>query len=101
MSINKARVLSLLGLCKKSGNLALGFDSCLEAVKQRKTQLILTTMDLSENTRQKFCNNIDEELLCMTDLSMDDIHKTLGKSCGIISVNEVGFAQKIKQLLHS
>ncbi len=101
LNTNKPRFLSLLGLCKKSGNLALGFDSCLEAAQQRKTQLILTTMDLSENTRQKLRNHIEENLLCETDLSMDDIHKALGKSSGIISINEGGFAQKIKQLLYS
>lgn len=101
LNTNKPRILSLLGLCKKSGNLSLGFDSCLEAAQQRKTQLILTTMDLSENTRQKLRNHIEENLLCGTDLSMDDIHKALGKSSGIISINEGGFAQKIKQLLYS
>ncbi len=99
MDANKNKILSLLGLCKKSGNLSMGFDACMESVKLKKTQLILMTMDLSDNTKQKFCSCIDSALICNTDLSMDDIHKTLGKSSGIISINETGFAKKFKQLL--
>lgn len=98
--INKNKILSLLGLCRKSGNLSIGFDACLEAVKQKKTQLILMTIDLSDNTRQKFSNSIDEDLIFTADLSMDDIHKALGKSSGILSINENGFAKKFKQLLN-
>ena len=52
-NLNSNKILSLLGLCKKSGNLALGFDSCIESVNQKKSQIILITRDLSDNTKQK------------------------------------------------
>ena len=99
-NLNRNKILSILGLCKKSGNLTLGFDSCIEAVKQKKSQLILITCDLSDNTKQKLFNQVNANLICSVEISMDDINAILGKSCGIISVNNKGFAEKIKSLLN-
>lgn len=94
------KILSILGLCKKSGNLTLGFDSCLESVKQKKSQIILITGDLSDNTKKKLFNQVDTNLIRAVDLSMDDVNAFLGKTCGIISVNNKGFAEKIISLLN-
>lgn len=96
---NDNKILSALGLCKKSGNLSLGFDSCMEAVKQKKSKLILITRDLSENTKQKLYAQVEASLIYLTDFSMSDVSLILKKSCGIISVNNDGFAAKIKSLL--
>lgn len=99
--MNNSKILLILGLCKKSGNLSLGFDSCVETINQKKSQLILITHDLSNNTKQKlYKNQSSMNLICLTDLSMDDINEVLGKPYGIISVNNKGFADKIKSLLN-
>ena len=94
------KILSLLGLCKKSGNISLGFDACIDAVRQKNSQLILITKDLSDNTKQKLLHQVDTNLICPVELSMDDVNAFLGKSCGIISVNNKGFAEKIKSLVN-
>lgn len=99
-NLNSNKILSLLGLCKKSGNLALGFDSCIESVNQKKSQIILITRDLSDNTKQKLFNQVDTNLIYSTELSMDEISNFLGKICGIISVNNKGFAKKIISFLN-
>ena len=99
-TLTRNKILSMLGLCKKSGNLALGFDACVENAKQKKSHLILVTQDLSDNTRQKLLSQVDENLICSVELSMDDVNAFLGKSCGIISVNNIGFAEKIKSLVN-
>ncbi len=96
------KVLSLLGLCKKSGNISLGFDACLESVKQKNSSLILVTNDLSERTLNRIYDQINNKVnIIVLNLSMEDIRKILGKSSGIISVNNNGFAEKIKQLLNT
>lgn len=96
------KLLSIIGLCKKSGNLSLGFDSCLEAVNQKSSNLILVTKDLSERTLNKlqtqFKNNVP---IYSIDYSMEDIRQILGKTSGIISINNNGFSEKIKQLLNT
>lgn len=101
--MNNSKVLSVLGLCKKSGNLALGFDACVESATVGKSYLILITQDLSANTRQKLYNRLARtatDLIVLTDLSTDDIGEYLGKSCGVISINNEGFAKKIRFLLN-
>lgn len=98
--MNKNKILSILGLCKKSGNLSIGFDSCIESVKQKKSQLILITKDLSEKTMQKLFTQVEKNMVCFTEFSMDDINSMLGKSSGIVSINDSGFANKIKSLLN-
>lgn len=101
--MSNSKVLSILGLCKKSGNLALGFDACVESAAFGKSYLILITQDLSRNTRQKLYSQLAKmamNLIILTDLSIDDISDHLGKSCGIISVNNKGFAKKIRSLLN-
>ena len=100
LTVNNSKVLSILGLCKKSGNLTLGFDACTETIKQKKSYLILITQDLSDKTKQKLYNQLNGNLIYTTDLTMNDIHDNLGKSCGIISINDKGFAKKIKSLLN-
>lgn len=101
--MRNSEVLSVLGLCKKSGNLALGFDACVESATVGKSYLILIMRDLSENTKQKLFNRLTAmatDLIILTDLSVDDISECLGKACGIISVNNEGFAKKIRSLLN-
>ena len=98
--MSNSKILSILGLCKKSGDLALGFDACIESAMLKKSYLILITRDLSENTKQKLYNRVAMNLIFLSDLSMCEVREWLGKSCGIISVNNKGFAQKIRSLLN-
>ena len=100
MNSNKNKILSILGLCKKSGNLSLGFDACIDACKQKKSHLILVTKDLSDNTKQKLYNQLDDYLISPTNLTMSEINAILRRACGIISINDKGFAEKIKSLLN-
>ncbi len=102
--MSNSEVLSVLGLCKKSGNLALGFDACVESATLGKSCLILITRDLSANTRQKLYSQLARagtDLIVLTDFSMDNIGECVGKSCGITSVNNAGFAKKIRSLLNT
>ena len=93
------KLLSFLGICKKSGNLSLGFESCIDALKKKKSHLILIARDLSENTKQKLYKYDYIEFICPIDLSMEDINLAIGSSVGIISVNDKNLAEKIKSLL--
>jgi|LFRM01.1.fsa_nt_gb ribosomal protein L7Ae-like RNA K-turn-binding protein len=48
------KMLSFLGLARKSGNLLLGYNKNEEAVKFRKLKLILISKGAAENTKDKF-----------------------------------------------
>lgn len=48
------KMLSFLGLARKSGNLVLGYNKNEEAVKFRKLKLILISKGAATNTKDKF-----------------------------------------------
>lgn len=50
------KVLSLLGLCARGGNLASGEFSTEKAVKSGKAALVIVGADASDNTKKMFTN---------------------------------------------
>ncbi|NSG17937.1 L7Ae/L30e/S12e/Gadd45 family ribosomal protein [Blautia obeum] len=56
---NNNKVLSLLGLATKAGNVASGEFSTEKSVKTGKGFLVLVADDASQNTRKKFQNMCD------------------------------------------
>lgn len=55
MNHNKPdKVLSLLGICAKSGNLVSGEFATENAIKDGKANLVLIALDASDNTKKHF-----------------------------------------------
>ena len=50
------KVLSLLGLCARGGNLVSGEFSTEKAVKSGKAALVIVGADASDNTKKMFTN---------------------------------------------
>lgn len=50
------RVLSLIGLATKAGNIASGEFSTEKAVKEGKANLVIVAEDASDNTKKMFTN---------------------------------------------
>lgn len=50
------KVLSLLGLCARGGNLVSGEFSTEKAVKSGKAALVIVGVDASDNTKKMFTN---------------------------------------------
>ena len=96
------RLKSMLQLSKKAGKLSLGYDMVISCLNKKISYLIITTSDISLNTLK----NVEHETqkfkveIINSALSMDDIFEALGKTAGIISINDAGFAKKIKELLY-
>lgn len=56
MPVMEKKVLSLLGLSAKSGNLVSGEFSTEKAVKEHKAALVVVAEDASDNTKKSFSN---------------------------------------------
>ena len=95
------KLLNFLGLCKKAGKLSLGFDAVVKSMEEKKSSLVLITKDFGINSLKK--SQKKAELFSVKFLvinqTMDDIYKTLGKRCGIISINDIDFSNGIKRLV--
>jgi len=93
--------LSLLGLARRARRLSLGFDSVCDSVRKGEARLVLTADDLSEGSLKKLLRHTEG---CSTELmklpyAIEELNAALGKAVGVISVNDSGFAKKIKLLL--
>ena len=57
MPVKEKRILSMLGLAAKSGNLVRGEFSTEKSVKERKARLVIVAEEASEATK-KNCRNL-------------------------------------------
>lgn len=93
------KLLSTLGICKKAGKLAEGFDPVAELAGSGNACLILTAGDLSpksekEVARIALLNHIEHRRVSVT---MDEIWARLGRRSGILAVADEGLAGAIRR----
>ncbi len=94
------KLLSLLGIARRAGKLSLGFDAASDSMKSGKTKLLLLAADLSERTIRSISNTANQTAtkVINTNIPMQQLGAAIGKTTGIISVNDQGFAEKMKTL---
>lgn len=97
------RFISFLGICRKAGKVSMGFDLVVDDIEKGKTNLILTTSDLSQNTKKKIflkCRDYNVDYIEIKN-SIDEIYAFLGKGSGVISILDLKCSEKIKSLLNT
>ena len=88
------KFLSTLGLCRRAGKLAYGYDMVTEGLQ--KTHLIFLAADISARTRNSVMQLAARKNIACKDLqlTMMDICNAIGtKPVGIVGVLDKGFAQ--------
>lgn len=94
------KLLSFLGIARRAGRLSLGFDMATESMTKGKSKLLLLACDLSPRTTKAVTETARHSgtQTIVLNISMEQIGMSLGKVTGIISVNDEGFAKKLKVL---
>ncbi len=95
------KLIGLLGLCRKSGNLACGASATENAIKTKKCFLVMVADDAGESTEKKFKNLCDKQKVKLI------VYKTkswLGYAVGfdekaVIGVKNKDFAEGILKLI--
>ena len=95
------RILSFLGLCRRAGKLVIGADITVESIENGKSQLVILAEDFSIRSSKNVLmaaekNNVKTFTI---NRSKDEMSFALGKLCGVLSVEDKGFADKLKQLI--
>ncbi len=95
MQINKT--LTLLGFASKALKLEYGMQKTIEALKKNRSKLIVTASDLSEKSKKEilFYANKQNIRLLTLDVTVENLSTAVGRKCGVISVNDNGFADAI------
>ena len=92
------KILTLLGFASKAGKLSFGMDASCTAIKKKQAQLIVTASDVSEKSRKEItfaASKTGVSVITLNNCDMEKLSHAVGRKGGIISVNEVGFAQSI------
>lgn len=97
------RILSLMGLCRRAGMLVIGADVTVESIENGKSELVVFAEDFSPRSSKNVLmaahkNNVKT---FMIKRSKDEMSFALGKLCGVLSVEDKGFADKLTQLIEN
>lgn len=87
--------LSLLGMARRGGNLAVGEEPVAEACRLRSARLVLVAADASDNTRRRARHMAEESHLPLAELphTKGEIGWLLGRSsCAVLAVTDMGLA---------
>ena len=97
------RILSLLGLCRRAGKLVIGADPTIDSVAKGKSKLIIAAEDFSKNSLKPVLLSAHQHNIKVLTLkrSKEELSFALGKLCGVLSVEDKGFADKLIQLIDS
>ena len=97
------RILSFLGICRRARKLTIGADSAVESLNSGKAQLILYADDFSRNSLKPVL--IEAERAGVTALklnrSKEELSAALGRLCGVLAIEDKGFADKLRQMTES
>lgn len=91
------RILSLLGICRRAGRLIIGAQPTVDSIRAHKAKLIIFANDFSQRSAKPVLeaahsNNIK---IITINRCKDELSVALGKLCGVASVEDDGFANKL------
>ena len=91
-----SNVAGRLGICRRSGHLAIGTDAVLGWMRDGKACVVLTAADLSQKTEKeiRFVAEKHPVSLRQMPLSKDEVGQALGllKPVGVVATDDRGFA---------
>lgn len=92
------KILTLLGFAAKSGKLSFGLGNCIASVKENKAFLVVTANDISPKSRKEaeyFAEKASIRHITLDDVDIFTLSNAVGHKCGVIAVNDSGFAEAI------
>lgn len=96
------KVLGLLGLCSKSGEITFGTDACIDIIKRNKTNLVLVASDASDRTKRNFefvCNQNNIKI-CIFG-TIEEISKAIGRvNKAVLAIKNDSLASQIYKIIN-
>ena len=101
MTNNMQKIHSLLGIAMRAGKLVSGEDGTMIDLKKGKLNLVIVAEDASNNTKKLFKDKSSfRHVNCIELSNKSDLGISIGKdSRAVIGIKDIGFANKIIQLI--
>lgn len=95
------KLLSFLGLCRRAKKLVIGAEAAVESVNSGKALLVLYADDFSQNSLKPVAAAAASKGVPVLRLnrSKGDVSHALGRLCGVMAVEDKGFADKLTQMI--
>ena len=99
-----ARVLSMLGLCKKAGRLVSGVPPVCDGLREGRVRLVVYAAGAAENSVKRVCDKAKtyECLALAVDTTPEALAKSVGKTGAVaaVGVADDGFARAIAKIIN-
>ena len=92
------KLLSLMGLARRAGKLALGAGASVEAARLGTARLLLFASDLSPGTAGSAAKAAPALQALSLPVPMEEMGHAVGKRVGIAAVLDDGFARRMLEL---
>jgi ribosomal protein L7Ae-like RNA K-turn-binding protein len=95
------KVLTLLGFASKAGKLDFGSAKTLESINKNRAKLVAYATDLSEKSKKEilfFAHNKNIKVIDLEDVTIEQLSIAVGRKCGVLAVNDNGFADSISNI---
>ena len=95
------RVLSFLGLCRRAKKLVIGAETTEASVREGKSLLVLYAEAASPNSLKRVrraCEEHGVPMLCV-NRGKEPLSLALGRLSAVLSVEDKGFADKLRQMI--
>lgn len=95
------KILNLLGLARRAGELTTGEGMVLKAIQQGQTKLVFLAQDAGEASQKKFRDKCQsyQVTLCQR-FTRAQLSQAIGQSRSILAITQAGFTKKMNQLLN-
>ena len=92
------KTLALLGFAAKARKLSFGTHATTFAITSKKAKLVCAAEDISEKSVKELkfnANKVGIPVIILKGISSETISQRIGKRCGILAVNDDGFAKAL------
>lgn len=95
------KLLSFLGLCRRARKLTIGAEACEKSLREGKSRLIIYANDFSRSSLKAVLNAAERAQTEALEVnrSKEELSLALGKLCGVMSVEDKGFAEKLRTMI--
>lgn len=101
--MQKNKVLSMLGLARRAGKLSMGHDMAEKAIRAHKAKAVIFCSDASKRLVSEFEKIIENAKshaeLYVTDITMAEIHFSIGYKAGVMTLDDENFSERVIELL--
>ena len=101
-NILSSKLMSFLGIIRKSGNMVFGIKNVKESVIKDKIKAVLIPTDVSENTLDQLLSLLKHKpniKIIYINLSKEDLNNSIGKYVSIVGVKHENMICKLEYLI--